>query len=82
MNECLKLDYVLVPNDHVLYIPSGLVSEYDPLVMTVNAKVGKADAYTIEEVNSLLISPDKRMKKDIFEKNSVNMAIEAAKIII
>lgn len=62
--------YVLPQKDHVMYILSGLGSEYDPLVMTVNAKAGKPDYYTVEEVSSLLISLEKRV-----DKNSGDMLV-------
>lgn len=55
--------YILGPNDHVLYILFRLGSEFDPLVMTANAKANKVDVYTIEKVSSLLFAQEKGMEK-------------------
>lgn len=37
--------YVVSSSDHILNILFGLGSNYDPFVMTVNARIGKSDAY-------------------------------------
>lgn len=62
--------YMLASNDHVLYVLFGLGIEYDPFAMTINAKAGKPDAYTIEEVESF----EKRAKKNSGENYSANVA--------
>lgn len=58
----------------MLYILAGLESGFDPLVMIVKAKASKADAYTVEEVSSLLFSLEKRRNKHSVEQFSINMA--------
>lgn len=66
--------YVFASYDYVMYILVGLGSEYDPFVMTTNAKCRRSDAYTVEKVSSLLIALEKRVYKSHVENISVNFA--------
>lgn len=46
--------------DQILQILSGLDSEYNPIMMTVTTKV---EAYTVDEVTSLLLTVEKSLEK-------------------
>lgn len=66
--------YVVSTNDHVMHILSSLGNEFDPFVMTMQSKIGKHDAYTISETESLLLTFEKRgdRSSDSFAVNMVN----------
>lgn len=69
------LDYaghVVSVNDHIMHVMSGLGIDYDPFVMTVNAKMGKSDAYSISEIRSLLLTFEKRLERSHLENASIN----------
>lgn len=59
--------HIVNVNDYTLHILSGLGSEYDLFVMIVNVKIGKSDAYTIIEIQSLLLTFEKRLDKNHLE---------------
>lgn len=67
-------EYIVTVIDYIMHILSGLGSEYDPFVMTVNVKVSKSDEYTVSEIQSLLLTLEKRLDKNQLDSASINMA--------
>lgn len=84
MNECLvklknlvdTLSYIghsLSEVDQMLQILTGLDPEYNPIMMIVTSKI---DAYTIDEVTSLLLKVEKNLEKQAHSKSfSANVAV-------